>query len=82
MVAKREKCGAGTTAYYVVAHLLSRKIIREAADLFFDKLYYVAINSPADVLIRAMPMSLLERMDQDEVAQTSKDDGDDSENEL
>lgn len=51
----------------------TNQVIREAVDLFVDELAYLAENVPADVLICAMPMSLLERMEQDGPTPTSRD---------
>lgn len=53
----------------------TNQVIREAVDRFVDELTYLAENVPADVLICAMPMSLLERMEQDVPAPTSIDPG-------
>ncbi len=57
----------------------TNQVIREAVALLLDELHYLAENSSADVLICAMPMSLLERMDQDELVQTSAAAGDGTE---
>ncbi len=60
----------------------TNQVIRDAVDLFFDELQYLAENSPANVLICAMPMSLVERMDQDEPVGLSTDDSDHTANEI
>lgn len=42
-------------------------VVQEAVDIFLAELQYLAEKSTADVLICALPMSLVEQMDQDHV---------------